>query len=56
MCRQQWRFSKIPIWEEISGGRMYFPYAEKFLAKYPWLAVRVFYALIKIREFIRRFR
>ncbi len=53
MCRQRWYFSKLPKWEE-TGESMYFPYAEKFMAKYPWLAVRVFYVLIKIKECWRK--
>lgn len=48
------RWSKIasPNWGD--GKRMYFPYAEKFMEKFPWLAVRVFYVLIKTKEFFNR--
>jgi len=53
MCRQRWYFSKLPKFEEIGGNSMWFPYAEKFMAKYPWFAVRVFYVLLKIKEFFK---
>ncbi len=52
MNQQKWKFSHLPKWEEIDEP-IYFPYAEKFLAKFPWLAVRVFYVLIKIKKAVK---
>ncbi len=55
MSEQRWRMSRISDSKKFeSGSSMYFPYAEKFMAKFPWLAVRVFYILIKIKEFRHR--
>lgn len=56
MNRQKWRMSKLPKFDEISNNSMYFPYAEKFMTSFPWLAVRVFYILLKIKEFIRKIK
>ena len=41
------------IWYESSPGccdSMWFPYAEKFMTRFPRLAVRVFWSLIQIRK------
>lgn len=40
------------IWYESESGScspMYFPWVEKFLRRFPWLAVRIFWLCIKIR-------
>lgn len=49
-CKQD-----INVWYEASPGRcdsMYFPKAEWFLENYPWLAVRIFWICIKIKEIL----
>jgi hypothetical protein len=45
-------------WSKVSDpndwGKMnsiYFPFAEQFLRHCPWLAVRVFWATIKVKDF-----
>ncbi len=35
-----------------AGNSFYFPFAERFLRYCPWMAVRMFWLIIKIREFI----
>ena len=59
MMRHRWYYSKRPggkfdEWNDDDTGSMYFPYAKKFMAKFPRLAVRVFYVLFKIRKFFKR--
>ena len=58
MARHRWYYAIRPgkpfeEWDDHDTGSMWFPYAEKFMAKYPWLAVRVFYVLLKIKEFFK---
>lgn len=41
------------IWYEKSPGNcghMWFPYAKQFMKKFPWLAVRIFWLMIKTKE------
>ena len=44
-------------WGKESGGdSMWFPSAEQFMKKFPRLAVRIFWLLIKIREIWRKIK
>lgn len=46
------------IWYEKSPGccgSMWFPYAEQFLQKFPWLAVRVFWLQMKFVKALNAF-
>ena len=55
MAKHRWYFAKragepFEEWKDTDTGSMWFPYAEKFMARFPLLAVRVFYVLIKIKR------
>ena len=38
-------------WDDWEAKSFWFPYGEAFLRKCPWLAKRVFFVIIKIKEF-----
>lgn len=42
--------------ENTKNNSGYFPYAEKFMTKFPRLAVRIFWLCVKIKGFCRKIR
>jgi len=42
-------------WKEPTGGSIWFPFAERFMRRFPRVAVRVFYLIIITRNFWRKF-
>ena len=46
------------LWHEESpgvSGRIYFPYATQFMKRFPWLAIRVFWLMVKLSEALNIF-
>ena len=42
-------------WNNYTSNSIWFPYAEKFISRFPQIAVRIFYVIIITKTFWKKF-